>query len=57
MNSIQIRMHGSFSVPMWFMTGAISGAITGAASGALKVGQAAKAWDASSQGELLKNRS
>ena len=40
-----------------FMTGAISGAVTGAFSSAAKVGQAAKAWDASSKGGPLKNMS
>ena len=39
------------------LSGAITGAITGAASSALKVGQAAKAWDSSSRGGSWKNMS
>ncbi len=39
------------------LSGAITGAITGAVSSAVKVGQAAKAWDASSKGGSLKNMS
>lgn len=39
------------------LSGAITGAITGAASSAIKVGQAAKAWDASSKGGPWTNMS
>ena len=39
------------------LSGAVSGAITGAAGSALKVGQAAKAWDSSSKGGPWTNMS
>ena len=39
------------------LSGAVAGAVTGALSGVVKVGQAAKAWDASSKGRPWRNMS